>query len=335
MSEKPTYPQITERMLISTAPPPRSGFAVVSAFFGLGLILFGLYGTSHEILPYTVGVASGVGLALLCFGLSILFGSRPPASIEIDPTESVLRLGESMFVATMPSVSIPFADILSVDFDSESRNKEHVLDVRFRDAGRVILPLLRNEVRSERLEGLVFERSEEPEIGAPMRVYAKNDPTVPLLREYVEGTEAVCLWRPRSFTRAARFRLLGVLGLGLATWALSEMLPLVAFGAIMAVLAVGALFFVVQIAKVQRREFSLELREGRLRIRKERAAVFDLDRSRLRGFSVELGPDEAERTLAVHHAEGTDRVSIGNLAYAEAIGLCARFNQLLQDEGVE
>lgn len=106
-----------ERTAVSLpcAPQPYAAYALTVLLIGLGIVLFGLYATGHEGFPDYLEAANGVGLAFMCFGFSVLLDSRPPATLQFDPSLRRMLIQESFFVRAMPSLAVPYSAIERVE----------------------------------------------------------------------------------------------------------------------------------------------------------------------------------------------------------------------------
>lgn len=342
------------------APQPYATSALSILLIGLGIILFGLYATSQQGFPELVEAANGIGLALMCFGFSVLLDSRPPSTLEFDPIRHRMIIQESFFVRAMPSLAVPYSAIERIE--PGEPGFRHRVPVRiilenggsmtFRIAGgeRTIDESFIGRLGLDDAEGATGSGADIDKV-LPFAPAGESDATAGLLREFEGDEETSMVWKPRAFGRAVRFRLLSVLSLVLVAWALTGQVPAPIPGVILSIVVVSTLWMLYRLSLTQRREYVAWIDRYSLSM-KSRAAGYDITvpREEIERCGAFLDPDDPIRYLDIHGPEPGNypsvrpaldpdgkrtgiRVPVGRLTYGEAIGLAGRIELALHGTG--
>ena len=348
-------------IVLPCAPQPYSAAGSLFVVAGLLSVLFGLYATSRFLQPNLMQAASGVGLALLCLGFSILFDSRPPANLEFDLVSRQLVLQESFFVRAMPGVALDYESVHYIEIGEAGFRGRVPVRVHLQGGGTLSFRIAGTETPinsgfPERVGLPAKPRNldeNETFVAAPVAAAGYHDPTSGLLREYESDDVVSFLWRPRAFGRAIRFRLMSVLSLVLVIWALTPEISREVQSILFLLVAAVGLRLLYRFTRVQRQEFDLLLNDSVFELDTRWKGVhLTLPRSAVKRCVVELNPDHPERYLIfpdiqendIQRARGIEparsdtgevigvRVPVGRLTYGETIGLAARINQALSPD---
>lgn len=347
-------------VVLPCAPQPYSAAGSLLVVGGLIGVFAGLYATSRFMEPHLMQAASGTGLALLCLGFSILFDSRPPATLEFDVASRQLILQESFFVRAMPTValdyeSVHFLEIGEPGFRGRVPVRVHLQGggtLSFRIAGteKPISPDFPQQVG---LQDHPQRDEDGPYVAAPVTTSGFHDPTAGLLREYQSEQVVNLTWRPRAFGRAVRFRLMSVLSLVLVVWAVSPDISDTVQTILFLLVAAATLRLLYRFTRIQRQEFDLLISDEAFELETRWKGVhLTLQRNAVDRCVVALNPDRPERYLvfpgvdehAIQRARGIEparsdtgdvigvQVPVGRLTYGETLGLAARINLALSPD---
>lgn len=320
----------------------------------------GLYATSRFLQPSLMQAASGVGLALLCFGFSILFDSRPPSSLEFDRDAGQLIMQESFFVRAMPTVALDYESVHYIEVGEPGFRGRVPVRVHLQGGGTLSFriagtdtPITADFPERVGLPGHPERDDSELYVAAPVTAAGFHDPTAGLLREYESDTVVNLTWRPRAFGRAVRFRLMSVLSLVLVVWALSPEISREVQTVLFVLVAAGVLRLLYRLTRTQRQEFDLLLNDEIFELDTRWKGVhLSMARTTVRRCVVSLNPDHPERYLVFPDIQADDitrargieparsdtgevigvRVPVGRLTYGETIGLAARINLALSPD---
>lgn len=304
--------------------------------------------------------ASGTGLALLCLGFSILFDSRPPATLEFDLVSRQLILQESFFVRSMPTVALDYDSVHFVEIGEPGFRGRVPVRVHLQGGGTLSFriagtekPITRDFPSQVGLQDHPQKDDGDLYVAAPVTTSGFHDPTAGLLREYQSGHVVNLTWRPRAFGRAVRFRLMSVLSLVLVVWAVSPEISDTLQNILFLLVGAGTLRLLYRLTRIQRQEFDLLISEDVFELETRWKGVhLTLPRHSVDRCVVALNPDRPERYLVfpgvgeneIQRARGIEparsdagdvigvQVPVGRLTYGETLGLAARINLALSPD---
>ncbi|MFP4643433.1 MAG: hypothetical protein ACLFM0_03680 [Spirochaetales bacterium] len=323
------------------APQPYAAFALTVLMIGLGIILFGLYATGNEGFPEYFEAVNGVGLALMCFGFSVLLDSRPPAMLQFDPNLRRMLIQESFFVRAMPSLAVPYSAIERVEAGEPGFRHRVPVRILLKNGGTMTFRIAGSHVRMddrllERLglapDSAAAERAvgesgatDEPrsdsqaavsgEVETPTSIRetmpfapgGESDATAGLLREFEADGELSMVWNPRAFGRAVRFRLLSVLSFILVAWALNGVAPPPVPSVILSIVAVATVWLLYRLARMQRQEYIAHIDPKSLTLWSKRSGFrIRVPRELIIRCGAYLNPDDPIRYLDIHGPPADD-----------------------------